>query len=154
MRPFVVFALVGAFSAAAYYAAHCQGIPPADLARIEARIPDDSWSPPTHLPPGAEYHLLRESPKTHGIQAVARFPAGYAVREHTHECDETFVVIRGKLWIKIGDREEVLGPGGFAVLPAGVPHALGSKTFFRKTVFVTVTDGPYDVRFTEDGKSR
>lgn len=106
------------------------------------------WKPSTQLPPGAEYHLIREDPETHGIQVLARFPAKYAVPEHAHPCDETIVVLKGKLWIRAGDLERVLAPGSYAVLPAGVPHELRAKTIMRDVVFIAATSGPYDLKYT------
>ncbi|MFH1723627.1 MAG: cupin domain-containing protein [Elusimicrobiota bacterium] len=111
-------------------------------------VKDSEWKPSTNLPPGSEYHLLREDPDTQGIQAIVRFPAGYAVPEHTHACDETFVVLKGKLWVKAGELEEVLGPGGYAVLPAGVPHELKAKTRWGKTSFLATTNAPYSLKYT------
>ena len=43
---------------------------------------------------------------------------------HHHETWEQFYfIISGKARIWVGDEEEVVGPGGLAYLPAGVPHA-------------------------------
>lgn len=105
------------------------------------------WKPATHLPPGAEYHLVREDPKSHGIQAVVRFPSGYSVPEHSHETDETIVVLSGKLKVKSGGLEETLGPGSYAVFPAGTSHALAAQGW-GKVLFLAATDGPYDLKAT------
>jgi mannose-6-phosphate isomerase-like protein (cupin superfamily) len=40
---------------------------------------------------------------------------------HDHE-DEMFMVISGKLRMKFRDREEVVGPGEFIIVPRGVDH--------------------------------
>lgn len=106
---------------------------------------EGDWRPPTHLPPGAEYHLVREDPATAGIQALVRFPSGYAVGDHTHSCAETFVVLRGRLDVTAGGSTRTLGAGDYAVLPAGTAHSLKAKGW-GKTVFVTTTDGPYDLK--------
>ncbi|MEK7656564.1 MAG: cupin domain-containing protein, partial [Elusimicrobiota bacterium] len=103
------------------------------------------WKPATHLPPGAEYHLVREDPKTHGIQAVVRFPSGYAVPEHSHETDETIVILSGKLQVKSGGREEALDSGSYAVFPAGTRHSM-SVPGWGKVLFLAATDGPYDLK--------
>lgn len=106
---------------------------------------EGDWRPPTHLPPGAEYHLVREDPATSGIHALVRFPSGYAVGDHTHSCAETFVVLRGRLEVTVGGAARTLAAGDYAVLPAGTVHSLKAKGW-GKTVFVTTTDGPYDLK--------
>ena len=102
------------------------------------------WRPPTNLPPGAEYHLVYEDPRTHGIQALVRFPSGYAVPDHTHSCAETLVVLSGRLAVSSQGSERTLRRGDYAVLPAGTPHALRAAGW-GKTVFTAATDGPYDL---------
>lgn len=103
------------------------------------------WRPPTNLPPGAEYHLVREDPATNGITALVRFPSGYEVPLHTHSCSETFVLLKGRLEVREGGAARTLSAGDYAVLPAGTAHALKAKGW-GKTVFVTTTDGPYDLK--------
>ncbi len=120
----------------------------ADALKGEAELRRKSsfdWKPATHLPPGAEYHLVREDPKTHGIQAVVRFPSGYAVPEHSHETDETIVILSGKLQVKSGGREEALDSGSYAVFPAGTRHSM-SVPGWGKVLFLAATDGPYDLK--------
>lgn len=42
---------------------------------------------------------------------------------HHHETeDELFLVVKGKLRLKLRDQELVLGPGEFAIIPHGVEH--------------------------------
>ncbi|MBI4345495.1 MAG: cupin domain-containing protein [Elusimicrobia bacterium] len=106
---------------------------------------DMDWKPPTNLPPGAEYHLLREDPVTHGIQALVKFPSGYVIPSHAHDADETIVVLKGKLWVRAQTTELVLGPSEYALLPAGVEHELAVKGFGSCRIVVT-TSGPWAVR--------
>jgi len=40
---------------------------------------------------------------------------------HDHE-DELFLVVRGQLTMQFRDKQEVLGPGEFIVVPRGVEH--------------------------------
>lgn len=40
---------------------------------------------------------------------------------HEHE-DEMFLVVKGRLRMKFRDREELLGPGEFIIVPRGVEH--------------------------------
>lgn len=108
---------------------------------------ESDWRPPTHLPPGAEYHLVREDPASHGIQALVRFPSGYAVPEHAHSCAETLIVLKGRLEVATRGTVRTLSAGDYASFPAGVAHSLKAKGW-GKTVFVAATDGPYDLKPT------
>lgn len=108
---------------------------------------ESDWRPPTHLPPGAEYHLVREDPASHGIQALVRFPSGYSVPEHAHSCAETLIVLKGLLEVSSRGTVRTLAAGDYASFPAGVPHSLKTKGW-GKTVFVAATDGAYDLKPT------
>jgi len=42
---------------------------------------------------------------------------------HRHDLeDELFLVVKGRLVLKLRDRDLVLGPGEFAIIPRGVEH--------------------------------
>lgn len=42
---------------------------------------------------------------------------------HTHaDTDDVFIVLSGKITIQLRDRDIVLGPGDFYVIPTGVEH--------------------------------
>ena len=48
---------------------------------------------------------------------------------HKHEAeDELFLVIRGRLRMRFRDREEVIGPGEFIIVPHGVEHCPVAET--------------------------
>jgi mannose-6-phosphate isomerase-like protein (cupin superfamily) len=47
---------------------------------------------------------------------------GEFVWHHHDNEDELFLVVKGKLRLKLEDRELVLGPGEFAIIPHGVEH--------------------------------
>ena len=54
---------------------------------------------------------------------AADWPAGVSAPPHIHDDeDEAFYVLDGRLRVKCGDAEWVLGPGGFAYLPRGITH--------------------------------
>ncbi|GAA4077276.1 cupin domain-containing protein [Nocardioides kongjuensis] len=42
---------------------------------------------------------------------------------HTHPVSESMWVLEGRIRYRIVDDEHALGPGDFAMVPAGVPHA-------------------------------
>ena len=106
---------------------------------------DLDWKPSTELPPGAEYHLIREDPVTRGIQLVVRFPSGYSVGSHACDADETIVVIKGKLAVKAAGLERVLGPSGYAAIPAGVEHQFTVKGW-GSCWYLLTTAGPFKIR--------
>src|ERR1700758_181952 len=47
---------------------------------------------------------------------------GEFVWHHHDDEDELFLVVKGKLRIKFRDREAVIGPGEFIIVPKGVEH--------------------------------
>ena len=120
----------------------------ADQAPSAVRIgrpAEADWRPSTNLPPGAEYHLVREDPVTHGIQALVRFPSGFSVPAHAHSCAETLVVLSGRLVVSADGKETTLTSGEYAFFPAGAEHALKVGGWGR-AVFTATTDGAYDLK--------
>ena len=51
-----------------------------------------------------------------------------------HRQDETIHVLSGRFKVRVGDQEHTLDRGGFAYLPAGLPHA-----------FLNLTDQPAEL---------
>src|SRR5881409_464988 len=47
---------------------------------------------------------------------------GEFVWHHHEQEDELFLVVKGRLVLKLRDRDLVLGPGEFAIIPHGVEH--------------------------------
>jgi quercetin dioxygenase-like cupin family protein len=58
---------------------------------------------------------------------------GPPLHVHHHQ-EETIYVLRGRFKVRIGDELHTLDPGGFAYLPAGLPHA-----------FLNLTDQPAEL---------
>jgi mannose-6-phosphate isomerase-like protein (cupin superfamily) len=52
---------------------------------------------------------------------VAKLQGEFVWHHHAGE-DELFLVVKGRLVIRLRDGEVVLGPGEFAVVPRGVEH--------------------------------
>ena len=52
---------------------------------------------------------------------LVRFTGEFVWHHHEHE-DELFLVVKGKLRLKLRDQELVLSPGEFAIIPHGVEH--------------------------------
>src|SRR4051812_8958155 len=51
-----------------------------------------------------------------------------AVLHFHHVLVESFYVLEGEIWFRIGDEEITLGPGGFALVPPGTPHSFANHT--------------------------
>jgi len=97
------------------------------------------------LPPGAEYHLIYEEPKTHAVELVVRMPRGYSLPAHRHTYDETMYVIKGKLILGFGAKTETVGPGGYAVIPAGTVFTMKVEGF-GGAQFIAAFNGPFDAK--------
>jgi quercetin dioxygenase-like cupin family protein len=106
---------------------------------------DVDWHASGSLPPGAEYHLIYEDAKTHGVQTIVRMPKGYALPPHRHTYDETIVVLKGKVVLGFGARTETVGVGGYAVIPAETPFTMKIEGF-GGAVFVASFNGPFDAK--------
>jgi len=103
------------------------------------------WKASGSLPPGAEYHLVYEDPKTHAVQTLVRFPKGYGLPAHSHSTDETILVLKGKLVLEVGGKSETLTAGGYATLPAGTSFSLRA-TGFGAAEFLAAFNGPFDMK--------
>ena len=47
---------------------------------------------------------------------------GEFVRHHHEDEDELFLVIRGRLLMRLDDGDVIIDPGEFLIVPRGVPH--------------------------------
>jgi quercetin dioxygenase-like cupin family protein len=103
------------------------------------------WKASGSLPPGAEYHLVYEDPKTHAVQTMVRMPKGYSLPAHSHSADETIVVLKGKLILELAGKTETLTAGSYAVIPAGTGFSLKSAGFSGAD-FLAAFNGPFDMK--------
>ena len=115
---------------------------PAPVVRTAGEV---DWHASGDLPPGAEYHLMYEDPRTHAVQTLVRMPSGYALPPHTHSADETILVLKGRLELTVGGRTTSLGAGGYATIPAGAPLAFKARGF-GGVQFMAAFAGPYDAK--------
>ena len=58
-----------------------------------------------------------------------------------HKQEETLHVLKGRFKVRVGDETGVLEEGGFAYMPAGLPHAFLNLTNADALVVVTYTPG-------------
>ncbi len=112
---------------------------------------DVDWHASGSLPPGAEYHLIYEDPKTHAVQTIARMPNGYVLPLHRHSADETLFVLKGRVILGFGSRTETVKPGGYAVIPAGTAFTMKIEGF-GGAQFLAAFNGPFDAKLVEPAK--
>lgn len=51
------------------------------------------------------------------------YQGGAVIPDHSHEAEQIMLVEQGRLWAKIGDEEQEIGPGALLVIPSNVEHA-------------------------------
>ncbi len=99
-------------------------------------VPEDAPPPLTVVRPGegrsgdlgsitVDFKLMGAD--TGGAFAIVEhgFPPGALVPPHLHTReDEDSIVTEGEIGFRSGDREVVLGPGGYITKPRGEPHAM------------------------------
>lgn len=69
--------------------------------------------------------LLAVKEDTNGVYSVIlRYaPKGFSPPLHTHEREDTgFLILDGKVTMRVGDKEVTAGPHEFFFAPRGVPH--------------------------------
>jgi quercetin dioxygenase-like cupin family protein len=102
------------------------------------------WQPMAGLPGASEAHLWGDPTKeAHGV--LYRWPAGTAAPLHHHSHGDRGVIVSGSLVITPdGGREQVLGPGSYFTMAAGVKHTTTCKTG-AECVFFVAREGAFDV---------
>jgi quercetin dioxygenase-like cupin family protein len=84
--------------------------------------------------PRAEIAVIDGDPQSTGSFAIAlRFQAGGMIPPHFHPNETRVVVVRGQVQVGFGDEADtvqtkVLGPGGYAVVPAEAHHFEAGKS--------------------------
>jgi quercetin dioxygenase-like cupin family protein len=68
-----------------------------------------------------------------------------------HSQGETIHVVEGRFKVRVGDEEAILEKGGFAFMPAGLPHAFLNLTDEDAEVIMVFTPGGGDQFFAELG---
>jgi quercetin dioxygenase-like cupin family protein len=99
--------------------------------------------------PGVEMALVDGDPQSTGDFTFAmRFEAGGMIPPHFHPNETRVLVVRGEMRVGFGDEPDtlharVIGPGGFAAIPATAHHFEAGRT--DALVFLT---GPGPLRTT------
>jgi mannose-6-phosphate isomerase-like protein (cupin superfamily) len=92
-----------------------------------------TWGPmPPGLPPGAKMAVISGDPGKEGPFVIrGQLPPNYLIAPHWHPTDEHVTVLSGSVAMGMGDKVdkgEELVAGGYAALPARMPHYLTTKT--------------------------
>jgi mannose-6-phosphate isomerase-like protein (cupin superfamily) len=89
-----------------------------------------------------------------GCVSAAEFamPAQFGPPLHVHRAeDELLQILDGTVRIVCGDTDVVLGPGGFAYLPRGVPHTFWVQGDQPARMLAIFTPGGVEEMFVESG---
>ena len=69
------------------------------------------------------------------------FPRNASPPLHTHPQDESYIVLDGRLTLQAGSERFVLGFGGVAAVPAGVPHTFRVDTDTARVLVLSTPAG-------------
>jgi quercetin dioxygenase-like cupin family protein len=114
-----------------------------------------AWGPaPPFLAEGAQIAVLSGDPtKPVPYTVRLKFPPNYAIQAHSHPTDENVVIISGGLTFGMGDTlkkgaagNKTLGPGGYALMPAGMNHYAYAT---RETTIVLYGQGPVEFKYVD-----
>jgi quercetin dioxygenase-like cupin family protein len=140
-----------AFGAASLVMVAAVGAQSSAPAHIMLGAPEIKWGPaPPVFEKEASMAVLSGDPGKAGPFVVRlKFPAGYKVAPHWHPTDEHVTVVSGSLGLGMGDKLDpaalrVLGPGGYAVLPAEMHHYAMAKT---AAVVQVHANGPFALTY-------
>jgi quercetin dioxygenase-like cupin family protein len=104
---------------------------------IVTNLDTAKWTHDKGDPPGSESVMLRDDPKTGGMELLVRFPAGHVIAPHSHESNERIIVLEGQLTLRQDTGEISLKPGGFAFLPAREVQRLSCSSKTRCTFYLS-----------------
>ncbi len=130
----------------------CTSAPQAQETRAEPRIVRANATPDVDFGEGVALKLTGE-----GNQAISQLRVierpGYRTPLHVHhQMDETFYVISGELTLHFNGQTHKLGPGDYAFVPRGTPHAQGNQTDKESVVILTLVPGAFEGFFDDRAK--
>jgi hypothetical protein len=100
---------------------------------VIANLATSKWVHDAGDPPGSENVMLREDPKTGGMELLVRYPAGHVFSPHWHSANERMILLEGRLSLGGG---KFLEQGGYAYLPAKEVQRLSCVSTTRCTMFI------------------
>jgi mannose-6-phosphate isomerase-like protein (cupin superfamily) len=81
-------------------------------------------------PSGLPQHLKGGEADTSGAYSLweSVIPPGEGPRVHVHpDNEEAFYLLEGELLLRVGDQEQTIGSGTFALVPRGTAHAFTNQ---------------------------
>lgn len=105
---------------------------------------------PPGLPAGGKMAVLDGDPNKKGSFTVRlQAPDGYKIAPHTHPTAERLTVISGTFHLGMGEKFDEaagreMGPGSFAVLPAGMKHFAWTT---GETIVQIHSEGPFEIKY-------
>lgn len=92
--------------------------------------------------------LLLQYPQAGVEIRLLRYPAGFTMSWHTHNCAHGMYVLEGTLVTHAGS----YGPGGFVWFPEGMVMQHGA-TENEDVVMLFINEGKFDIQFVEKPKT-
>jgi quercetin dioxygenase-like cupin family protein len=104
---------------------------------------------------GDVYRFLATGEQTGGKYAIweAIVPPGGGPPPHVHSREEEgFYVLEGEITFTVHGERQVAGPGTFANMPVGVPHAFRNESDRPARMLITVAPAGLERMFFEVGQ--
>ena len=101
---------------------------------------------------GDVYRFLATGAETNGKYALweAIVPPGGGPPPHVHSREEEgFYILEGEITFQVGDRTVVAGPGTFANMPVGTPHAFKNAGTQTARMLISVAPAGLEEMFFE-----
>jgi mannose-6-phosphate isomerase-like protein (cupin superfamily) len=117
---------------------------------------NSSSTPPTIRPAGEGEHVLQMracvTVKLPADAAEGGRVSAVGPPPHIHHAeDELLQILAGRVRIVCGDTDAIVGAGGFAYLPRGVPHTFWAQGDESARMLAVFTPGGVEAMFTASG---
>ena len=103
------------------------------------RASEQPWQPHPRFEGAAVCPLIQAAQHLGLTVNLVRLEPGCGLPLHTHEhSTETFYILRGQARCRVGEEEQVIGPGVLGYAPPGVPHQVtnvGTETLEALSIF-------------------
>lgn len=98
---------------------------------------------------GAKVAVLWGDPTKAAYGALKKLPAGGALALHTHPFEHKVVTVSGTITLTVeGSAAKEMGPGSYALIPAGVKHK-GECGSGADCVYLEESPGKFDIEFVK-----
>jgi mannose-6-phosphate isomerase-like protein (cupin superfamily) len=109
------------------------------------------------LGPSAQFHVKEDGSHTRGNLMVAEMviqPEFAAPVQHLHRAhEESWFILEGEVEFTSGTRVSRVGPGGWVLVPIGVPHTFGNPGKIPARFLAVMTPNLYLNYFVEVAKA-